>query len=238
MGGFVQPQAGDLFQAKEHEGKLCLFENVGPIESITTSFGPADIVRANVTVFDPQTGVGEEYAQSMVFGRALVGTVNRSAQGGQAVLGRLGKSATAKAGQSPAWVLTEFSPADAAHAQAYVDRRAQGAFSQPAAQQQQAPQYQPAPAQQPPQQPPGFPPPPAYPAAGAAPAYPAAPVPAQAPVSPWGAPPAAPVAAPAAPAAPVLPPGFQMPPGMDINQVNALLASMGAQQVNPTPPPF
>ena len=128
---FAQPQSGDMFSAKENVGRLLLIENVGAPEQVNTVHGLSDAIRADVTVIDAPGGPAE-HLQSLVFGRALVGTLSRSAAGGAPVLGRLGQSTTGKAGQSPAWILTEYTPADAAVASAYMQHRGAPSFAAPA----------------------------------------------------------------------------------------------------------
>ena len=132
---FAQPSSGPMFAAKEHVGRLVLFEDIGAPEKIKTAAGESDVIRATVTVVDDPRGP-QVYPQSLVFGRVLVGTLARATG---ATLARLAQG-VAKPGQSAPWLLAEFTPADAALAEAYLAARPRTQFAAPV--RAQAPQAQ------------------------------------------------------------------------------------------------
>ena len=187
---FAQP-ATEMFQTNDYPNHLLLIENVGPVETVSTKIGESDAVRADVTVLTDPSGP-KEFRQTYVFGKALIGTLQRAAAGAM-TLGRLGQG-PASPGKNPAWILEKFTEQDAAYAQSYIDgrnaARAQQSFAAPAA----APQPVAAPAPQP-----VAAPVPQVPAAAPVYAAPAVPqVPAAAPAPAYAPPPAAPAFAPPA----------------------------------------
>lgn len=128
---FAQPSSGDMFSANENDGRLCLFENIEEAPGISTVHGNVDAVRADVTVLDAPDGVAE-YNHSIVFGSALIPTLRAAIKDGKPLLGRIGQG-VAKPGQSPPWLLNEFSAEDAAKAGQYITNRSAGQFAAPAA---------------------------------------------------------------------------------------------------------
>jgi hypothetical protein len=124
---FQQPSSGDMFKAADHLGKLLLIE-VHEKTTVNTSMGESEVVRGDVTVLDAEGGP-HVFSNTLIFGRALVGTLS-AAVGGMPVLGRLGQG-QAKTGQSAPWVLNPFNDTEAKVAAAYVEARAKSAFAQP-----------------------------------------------------------------------------------------------------------
>jgi hypothetical protein len=136
---FQRPST-DFFAAKDFQGKLVLFENIGQPYTKVTKFDrpddPSTVLDADVTVIDADGGPAV-FTRSTVFGAALVGTLSRAVPG-KPLLGRIGQG-EAKAGQSAPWVLLDFTDADAQTAGAYLTARASGTLQAPV---QQAPVVQ------------------------------------------------------------------------------------------------
>lgn len=128
---FDDPTMGG-FTAKEHLGRLVMFERIGHPEVVKTAFGDNNAVRADVTVLDTPEGP-TEYPNSLIFGAALVPIVSRSSGGGRILLGRVAQGVAPRPGQDPPWILSEASPADKAFASQYLDGRDAGRFASPAA---------------------------------------------------------------------------------------------------------
>lgn len=98
-----------------HNGRLLLF-TVGDTDTVNTSFGEKEAVRADVAVLDG-TEAGTTYTDTLVFPKLLVSQLKSRA--GQKVLGRLGQG-QAKPGQKPPWILAEATPADKQIGVAYL----------------------------------------------------------------------------------------------------------------------
>lgn len=126
---FARPSS-DFFAAKDYQGKLCLFENIGQPGERKTDYGMSPCIDADVTVIDADGGPAV-FTRSSVFGAALVGTLGRATPG-KPLLGRIGQG-QAKAGQSAPWILNDYTDADAALAGQYLTQRSTGQFSSPAA---------------------------------------------------------------------------------------------------------
>jgi len=117
MSTFAQPSppSGGITWA-DHKGDLLLIEPLSVETGIQTTFGPADAVRADVTIIDGNDA-GEIHSDVLVFPKVLQSQIR--SQIGQKVLGRLG-SGTAKPGQSAPHLLLEASADDIAKAEAWV----------------------------------------------------------------------------------------------------------------------
>ncbi len=118
---FQQPSQGDQVKFAELTGSLILVWVKEYREDITTVHGASDAVVCDVHVLDGPKG-GEKFENTLVFPRALVGSL-RHAAGGEPVLGRVG-TGVAKPGQTAPWVLNPFTDADAAIATGYIQRMA------------------------------------------------------------------------------------------------------------------
>jgi hypothetical protein len=141
-----QRPSNDFFAAKDFQGNLVLFENVGQPYKKVTKFDkpddPSTVIDADVTIIDAAGGA-KVFVKSTVFGMALVGTLSRALPG-KPLLGRIGQGVAA-AGQSAPWVLDDYTDADAQLAGQYLTQRASGTFQAPT--QQAAPVAAPAPVQ-------------------------------------------------------------------------------------------
>ena len=124
---FDSPSMGG-WTAKDNAGRLCLFENIGHLEKVNTSFGESDAVRADVTVIDAPGGP-IEFPNSLIFGKAMAPTVARSA--GRKLLGRVGQGTPPRPGQDPPWILIDTSDPDKAMASQYIKNRDAGQFASP-----------------------------------------------------------------------------------------------------------
>jgi hypothetical protein len=122
---FSAPASTTGIDWKSSLGHLLLVSPLSVEEKVNTSLGEKDAIRADITDLD----TGDTYTDVLVFPRVLQGQL-RSKIGGK-VLGRLGQGA-AKAGQSPPWVLQDFTPADAQKATDWINRQANAQFSPPA----------------------------------------------------------------------------------------------------------
>lgn len=220
---FSQPSAGgDQFDAKDHNGRLLLVFPKSFAAETPTAHGISPSADVDIVVVDSVGADGrpQYFQNARLFGN-LAKSVSRDL-GGQ-VLGRLGQVPTQRG--NPAWVLQNYTDADAALATPALTAYQQGQFKQAENPMQgQAPQPG-APAQQFGQQPPQqqYQAPPA-----AAPAQQWQAPPAAAPAPPqqqqWQAPAAAPAPAgpPAAPAPAPAPAGAPIDPNLV-----AFLASKG-----------
>jgi hypothetical protein len=118
---FQQPSQGDRFTVSEHTGALCLFFVHDIRQSIPTSFGDKEAVACNIHVLEG-TDAGEIFQDCLIFQGGLIGSLRRAA-GGDPVLGRIAQG-IAKPGQNAPYILSEFTDADAAKAEAYLTERA------------------------------------------------------------------------------------------------------------------
>jgi hypothetical protein len=119
MSEFVSaaPPSGGITWA-DHKGALLIVEPISFETGITTSFGAADAVKADVYVLTgPDTA--EEYKEALVFPKILASQLKN--QIGKKVVGRLTQG-VAKPGQSAPWKLDEASPDDIAKAKAYLEK--------------------------------------------------------------------------------------------------------------------
>jgi hypothetical protein len=131
---FARP-SNDFWSAKDYEGKLHLFENIGaaPYECSTSSNKPGETstaIDADVTVIDADGGA-KVFPKCRVFGQAVVGTLSR-VKPGTPLLGRIVKG-QASLGKNPPWLLQDYTDAEATLAGQYLTQRATGSFQQPAA---------------------------------------------------------------------------------------------------------
>jgi hypothetical protein len=124
MTSFSSPASTKGIDLDAANGHLLLVTPLAQEMDVQTAFGPANPIRANVVDLD----TGEELEDILIFPRVL-GSQLKPKIGGK-VLGRLGRGA-AKQGQSPPWVLQDFTAADAQKAQAWIDRQSKPAFSAP-----------------------------------------------------------------------------------------------------------
>lgn len=131
---FQQPPAGSDFRAKDHVGHLLLIYVRELREGIVTQYGTSDAIAADVVVLTDPAGPRAE-AQVLFFQKPLIGSL-RNSVGGEPVLARLGQG-TAKAGQSPPYILNPFAEADAAYATQYLQSVGGNPFQAPPA----APQF-------------------------------------------------------------------------------------------------
>lgn len=114
---FTPPATPTGIDLKQINGALLLIEVTAHETGIPTSFGPSNAVRANVTVLDGPNK-GEQYTDTLLFPRVLQSQL-KPAVGKPAVLARLGQG-TAKAGQSPPWILNNPTDDDTATARKYL----------------------------------------------------------------------------------------------------------------------
>jgi hypothetical protein len=107
------------------KGELLLIEPLSVEAAINTSFGPADAVKANVTVLKAD-GTSERHDETLIFPKILASQVR--SQIGSKVLGRLTQG-SAKPGQSAPWMLDEATAEDIAKAEAWVTQNTQPAVA-------------------------------------------------------------------------------------------------------------
>lgn len=116
---FSTPGApGESVPFAELKGSLLILKVQGMETGIQTVHGPADAVRADISVLDGPKA-GEEYADALVFPRVLKGQLSRKV--GELVLGRLGQG-VAKPGQSAPWILDAPSEADVQAGQQHLSK--------------------------------------------------------------------------------------------------------------------
>lgn len=122
---FASPASAAGIKWADINGALLLLEVHSVEKDITTTFGPSDAVRADVTVLDGPSK-GDEYRDTLVFPKGLQSQLRPNI--GQKVLGRLGQG-QAKPGQSAPWLLAEATDADKQIGVAYLN----GQLATPAA---------------------------------------------------------------------------------------------------------
>ncbi len=111
---FAEPSNGDALPLDELLGSLLIIVAHEQIEGISTAYGSANAVKADVHVVDGQLA-GSVYSDTLIFPKILQSSVRRQIGTGTPVLGRLGKG-QAKPKQSPPWVLEAPNEADVAAA--------------------------------------------------------------------------------------------------------------------------
>lgn len=119
MSEFVSaaPPSGGITWA-DYKGSLLIIEPLSFEPGITTSFGPADAVKADVYVLTgPDTA--EEFKETLVFPKLLASQLKN--QIGKKVVGRLTQGA-AKPGQSAPWLLDQAAEEDLEKAKAFLDK--------------------------------------------------------------------------------------------------------------------
>lgn len=121
---FDSPSSG--VKITEFEGALLLLTPVEHRENISTSFGPADAVVADVAVLDGKDA-GQTHPGTLIFQKALMGQLRPKVGTGRMVLGRLGKG-VAKPGQSAPWVLAEPTEQDKQRARDHLTKVAPPPF--------------------------------------------------------------------------------------------------------------
>ncbi|MGH3499743.1 MAG: hypothetical protein ACRDQA_02400 [Nocardioidaceae bacterium] len=109
----------------DFEDNLTVVEPLEFEPGLETAYGTRDAVRANV-FFIKGKGKAEEFEDTLIFGKVLIGQVRRKI--GAIVVGRLTKG-EAKKGQNAPWVLAEGSnaKADRKKASTFLAERSVGA---------------------------------------------------------------------------------------------------------------
>jgi hypothetical protein len=113
-------EGGDKLPLTDLIGALLRIDVIEALHDVTTSFGPANPVRANVAVLDGEHKA-DEYDDTLIFPRVLVSQLKPNV--GKVVLGRLGRG-TAKPGQSAPWTLAPATESDLAVARKYDEYKA------------------------------------------------------------------------------------------------------------------
>lgn len=108
-GGLADPSSGDQFKMADNLGALILVDAKEFEAGFVTENGPGDIVRGDVTVLtedDGKTALAEpvEYHNTIIFGRAVVGSLKTYVGTGQIVVGEIGQGEK-KAGKNAPWLL-------------------------------------------------------------------------------------------------------------------------------------
>lgn len=121
---FDSPATG--VKISEFENCLILLTPTEHREAISTAFGDADAVVADVAVLDGPRA-GESHPGTLIFQKALQGQLRPKVGTGRMVLGRLGRG-TAKPGQSAPWVLGDPTEQDKALARTHLNANATAPF--------------------------------------------------------------------------------------------------------------
>lgn len=119
MSEFVSaaPPSGGITWA-DHKGSLLIIEPQSFEAGITTAFGAADAIKADVYVLTgPDTA--DEFKEALVFPKLLASQLKN--QIGKKVVGRLAQG-QAKPGQSAPWLLDEATADDIEKAKAFLDK--------------------------------------------------------------------------------------------------------------------
>lgn len=114
---FDSPSSGA--RITDFEGSLLLVKPTALEEEISTTYGPADAIVADVVVLDGKEANPEPYTDVYIFQKALRGQLKAKVGTGRYVLGRLGKG-TAKSGQSAPWLLQDPTDGDKETARVYL----------------------------------------------------------------------------------------------------------------------
>jgi hypothetical protein len=106
---FVDAPAGDLFSLKENLGRLVVIEPLEIVNGFATTNGPADVIRGNVTVLTEDDGKtkldeADEYEDTVIFGKAIFGSLKRIVGTGQLVVGVVGQGEK-KGSNSAPWLI-------------------------------------------------------------------------------------------------------------------------------------
>lgn len=123
---FDAPGSASGIKWEDLNGKLLLIQPLSEESGINTAFGPANAVRANVTVLDGPTA-GEEFNDTLIFPKVLASQVKGNCGSGRFNLGRLGKG-NAKPGQSAPWMLGDPTDADKDAARAHLAAKTKPPF--------------------------------------------------------------------------------------------------------------
>lgn len=120
MNEFVSaaPPSGGITWS-DHKGNLLVIEPLSDEKGISTAFGDADAVKANIYVLTgPDTS--EDFPEALVFPKLLASQLR--SQMGKKVVGRLSQGA-AKPGQSAPWMLDPATEDDIEKAKAFLANR-------------------------------------------------------------------------------------------------------------------
>jgi hypothetical protein len=116
--GFAAPATASGIKWEDYKGHLLMFDVKAQEVGMTTAFGNADPIRADIAVLDgPEAG--ETISDTLVFPRVLISQLKPNV--GRKVLGRLGQGA-AKPGQSAPWTLSDATDEDKTIARTYVQK--------------------------------------------------------------------------------------------------------------------
>ena len=121
---FAAPATASGIKWEDYKGRLLMFDVKAQEVGMTTAFGTADPIRADVVILDGPDA-GETITDTLVFPRVLISQLKPNV--GRKVLGRLGQGA-AKPGQSAPWTLTDATDDDKKIATAYVQKNAAPPF--------------------------------------------------------------------------------------------------------------
>lgn len=108
---FDTPDAGsgDLFTNAEHCGDLLVIKVDRTELGVQTENGPADVIRADVSVINPDGTVGDTFDDAMLFGKVLFGQLKRKV--GRTVVGVFrGEPGVKRNGKSVPYTLDEATP--------------------------------------------------------------------------------------------------------------------------------
>jgi hypothetical protein len=106
---FDTPSAGDLFRNEDHLGDLLVVKVLGVEDGLVTEVGTTDAIRADVTIVSPDGTIGDEYLDTLLFGRVLYGQLKRKT--GRTVLGVLtGEPGVKRNGKNVPYTLDPATP--------------------------------------------------------------------------------------------------------------------------------
>lgn len=106
---FDTPGSGELFRNEDHVGDLLVVKVLGTEDGVVTENGTADCIRADVTVVNSDGSIGDEYLDTLLFGRVLYGQLKRKA--GRTVLGVFtGEPGVKRNGKNVPYTLDPASP--------------------------------------------------------------------------------------------------------------------------------
>lgn len=106
---FDTPGSGELFRNEDHVGELLVVKVLGTEEGVVTENGTADCIRADVTSIGNDGTAGEEYLDTLLFGRVIYAQLKRKV--GRTVLGVFsGEPGVKRNGKNVAYTLDPATP--------------------------------------------------------------------------------------------------------------------------------
>lgn len=126
---FDTPGGGEMFVNAEHVGELLVVKVLGIETDVVTENGTVpEVIRADVTVVNEDGTVGDEYVDTFLFGKVILGQLKRKI--GRTVLGTFtGEPGVKRGGKNVAYQLEPATPEQLELAKRAMTTRATSAQS-------------------------------------------------------------------------------------------------------------